>query len=155
MELHSKMLLRLIHFICHPLQVEFPVCLQSLILNSVLMKRTEFTYLWKDNVTVSNHHDQLSWRVNLSTKLFSQKDIHRKALKSAVNSWKVILSLFQLFLFLKDLTGNCWNELLKWLTGSVESLTVINFWCIVYDKSKFLTITFVVLRGSIPKFELK
>lgn len=119
MELHSEMLLRPIHFICHPLQVEFPVCLQSLILimNSVLMKQTEFTYLWKGNVIVSNHHDQFSWRVHLSTKLFSQKDIHRKALKSAVNSWKVILSLFQLFLFLKDLTGNCWNETLKWLTG--------------------------------------
>lgn len=92
---------------------------RSLILNSVLMKRTKFTYryLWKGNVIVSNHHDQLSWRVHLSTKLFSQKDIHRKALKSAGNSWKVILSLFQLFLFLKDLTGNCWNETLKWLTG--------------------------------------
>ena len=119
MELHSEKLSRLIHFICHRLQVEFPVCWQSLILNSVLIKRTKFTYryLWKGNVIVSNHHDQLSWQVHLSTKLFSQKDIHRKALKSAVNSWKVILSLFQLFLFLKDLTGNCWNETLKWLTG--------------------------------------
>lgn len=40
-----------------------------------------------------------------------------------------------------------WND---WLV-SVESLTVINFRCIVHEKTKFLTITFVMLRWSIPK----